>query len=106
MIWFKVINVRIVADDDIRVVVDSGALGRVKVNDEQFGFPETIRLVMNSFRRRMIWFKVVSVRTVADDDVQVVVDSGALGRVRVNDEQSGSPETIRLVMNNTKTRTI
>ena len=78
--------------------------GRVEVDDEQFGFPETIRWVMNSFRTRTNWLR--SVRVVVDEDVCVVVDNNVCGRVEVDDEQSGFPETIRLVMNSTKTRTI
>ena len=90
------------------VVVDNNVCGRVEVDDEQSGFLETIRLVMNSFRTRTNWlrFSERSVRVVVDEDVCVVVDNNVCGRVEVDDEQSGFPETIRLVMNNTKTRTI
>ena len=66
--------------------------------DEQSGFPEKkIRLVlMNSFRTRTIgWFLERSVRVVVDEDVCVVVDNNVCGRVEVDDEQSGFPETIR-----------
>ena len=101
-------SVREAVDEDVYVVVDNNVRGRVGVDDEQSGFPETIHVVlMNSFRTRTNWlFLEQSVREAVDEDVYEVVDNNVHGRVGVDDEQSGFPETIRLVMNNIKTRTI
>ena len=104
-IWLRFLeqSVRVVVDEDVRVAVDNNVRGRVEVDEEQSGFPETIRWVMNSFRTRTNWLR--SVRVVVDEDVCVVVDNNVCGRVEVDDEQSGFPETIRWVMNSFRTRT-
>ena len=129
-------SVRVVVDEDVRVAVDNNVRGRVEVDEEQSGFPEKkIRLVsmnsfrtrtnlersvrvvvrfgsletirsgiMNSFKTRTIWLR--SVRVVVDEDVRVAVDNNVRGRVEVDEEQSGFPETIRWVsMNSFRTRT-
>ena len=100
--WLRFLerSVRVVVDEDVCVVVDNNVCGRVEVDDEQSGFPEKkIRLVlMNSFRTRTNWLRFLerSVCVVVDEDVCVVVDNNVCGRVEVDDEQSGFPETIRL----------
>ena len=77
-IWLRFLeqSVRAVVDEDVRVVVDNNVCGRVKVDGEQSGFPETIHVVvMNSFRTRANWlFLEQSVRVVVDEDVRVIVD--------------------------------
>ena len=98
-------SVHVVVDEDVRIAVDNNVRGRVEVDEEQSGFPEKkIRLVsMNSFRTRTNLER--SFRVVVDEDVCVVVDNNVCGRVEVDDEQSGFPETIRWVMNSFRTRT-
>ena len=100
-IWLRLLEQSEVAD--VRVVVDvvadNNVLGRVEVDDEQSGVPEIIRLViMNSFKTRTIWLRfleqneVANVRVVVDDNIHVVVDDNVVGRVEVDDDQSGYPE--------------
>ena len=79
-IWLRFLeqSVRAVVDEDVRVVVDNNVCGRVKFDDEQSGFPETIRVVLmnsfrtrtNSFRTRTNWLRFLerSVRVVVDED--------------------------------------
>ena len=91
-------SVREAVDEDVYVVVDNNVRGRVGVDDEQSGFPETIRLVTNSTKTRTNWlFLEQSVREAVDEDVNEVVDNNVHGRVRVDDEQSGFPETTRTI---------
>ena len=104
-IWLRLLeqSVRVVVDEDVCVVVDNNVCGRVEVDDEQSGFPETIRLVMNSFRTRTNLER--SVRVVVDEDVCVVVDNNVVGGEMVDNERSGSPETTCWSTNSFKTRT-
>ena len=96
-IWIQIVRVVV---EDVYIVVDNNVRGRVGVDDEQSGFPETIHVVlMNSFRTRTnccLLFLEQSVRVVVDEDGYVVVDNNVCGRVEVDDEQSGFPEIIRL----------
>ena len=74
----------------------------------RFGSLKTIRLViMNSFKTRTIWLRLLeqSVRAVVDEDVCVVVDNNVVGGEMVDNKRSGSPETTCWSTNSFKTRT-
>ena len=98
MVTFLEQSVRVVVDEDIRVVVDNNVCGRVEVDDEQSGFPEKkIRLVLmnsfrtrtNSFRTRTNWLRFLerSVRVVVDEDACIVVDNNVVWPSEMVDDE-------------------
>ena len=94
------------------VVVVVEVVDPVDVNDKQSGVPETIGLVItNRLKARIFWSQLIgrkfnSLRgEAAGEVVHVVVVKEVVGLVRVDKEQSESPETIRLVITKKTTQT-
>ena len=78
-----------------------------RVDNERSGSPEKIRLiVMMSLKTQTfwfwIWFRTFWLRL---NRGEVVVDDSVVGGEMVDDERSGSPETICLLTNSFRTRT-
>ena len=84
------------------VVEDSVVDGEmVDVDDEQSGSPETICLIItNSFKTRTFWFWLFRTFWLRSNRGEVVVDDSVVGGEMVDDERSGSPETICLIITN------
>ena len=79
-------------------VVDK-VVGRVGVDDDQSGPLEAIRLViMNSLKTRTSWWRLKGKKSLKQSEaaevvnIQVVVIDEVVGRVGVDDDQSGSLE--------------
>ena len=102
-IWFRTFWLRLNRGE---VVVDNNVVGGEVINDERSGSPETICWITNSFKTRTlwfwIWFRTFWLRL---NRGEVVVDNNVVGGEVINDERSGSPETICWITNSFKTRT-
>ena len=84
------------------VVVDNSVVDGGMVDDERSGFPETIRLIVTkNFKTQCFWFgfwlwfrfRIFRLRLYRGE---VAVGDSVNAVVVVDDDQSGSPETIRL----------
>ena len=107
-IWLRLKERNSLVDE---VIVAHNIVNSKAVDDVQSGFLETIRLViMNHFKTRTIRLPLKGRNSLvdeADDEVIVVVANvcvvvalNVVDRIVVNNDQSGLPETIRLVLMN------